>query len=105
VAAALRVLFDEMLDRSTQPPAADEAGCWEQLVELVGWRIGWHERVRDQWSRLGSWALSTDQPEAVIRAIMTAEWAASTDALAAEAELVRVSRRAAKAVVRSRVVA
>lgn len=100
VGVALAGLCDELVEQPFDRPTGDEAQCYAELAARARWRIGWHERVRDQWSRLGAWCLATGQPDAVVRAVFHAEWTASSDALAAEVRATEYERRAVKALLK-----
>lgn len=93
VGAAVDALYLEVRNR----PQPEGTPSWEELVEAARWRMDWHERLRVQWGRLGEWALATRQPDAVWRAILHAEWSASSKVLRAEADVVRRQRAAAVA--------
>lgn len=101
VGSAVDALYLEARNR----PHPDGTPSWEELVEAARWRMDWYERLRVQWGRLGEWALLTGQPHVVWRAILDAEWLASSRALEAEGDVVQRQRAAAAEAARAGAVA
>ncbi|GAA5159828.1 hypothetical protein GCM10023321_41490 [Pseudonocardia eucalypti] len=101
VGTAVDALYTEARNR----PRPEETPSWEELIEAARWRMDWYERLRVQWGRLGEWALLTGQPHVVWRAVLDAEWLASSRVLEAEADVVQRQRAAAAKAARAGAVA
>ena len=82
-----------MAEFSVHPLPRNE---WSELAADARWWVDWQTRKCRQWSLLDVWARATGQPEAVRRAISSAEHFCSTKALEFEARAIRYERAAAK---------